>query len=277
MKILLLGKTGLVGNAIFSVFKKDNSLITPSHAECDITKEANLTNCIKTFDPQLIINATGYTDVDAAETHKEETFQLNAKAVEFLAQISREYDIPLIHFSTDYVFDGKKKDGYVESEMPAPLGVYGASKALGEKSLITIAKKYYLIRTSWLYGPGSENFVDTVISRTSQDKELRIVDDQYGNPTYSLDLAWTLLHLLNGKNYGIYHIVNTGDTSWYAFAQEIFRQLGVPQKIIPINSRKLGRLAKRPEYSILLNTKLPQLRHWKEALADYLQNKQLIL
>lgn len=277
MKILLLGKTGLLGKAMLSVFQGHHEIIGLSHTECDITDKKSIDSAVKFHKPALIINTTGYTSVDRAEDEKERAFSVNAEGVLNLCKILAPEKIPLVHFSTDYVFDGTKSEGYIESDSPSPISVYGASKAAAEHEILKNLKSYYLVRTAWLYGPGGKNFVDTMLTLAEEEKPLKIVNDQIGNPTYTFDLAQAVLRLLDGKAYGIYHIVNEGDCSWYEFACEIFRELGVPQEIIPITSEALNRKAKRPKYSMLRNTKLHHLRPWREALTSYLQEKQLIL
>lgn len=277
MKILLLGKTGLLGQALFNILKEHHEIFAPAHNECDITNAAQLEKCINENPPEIAINATGYTQVDKAEQEKKKAFLINAQSVANLAQILNQKNIPLVHFSTDYVFDGSKPEGYSENESPNPLSIYAKSKVEGEKHILNILNRYYLIRTAWLYGPGKKNFVDTILELSRKKQPLKIVNDQIGNPTLTLDVAQAVLRLLESKNYGIYHIVNDGSCSWYEFAVEIFNQIGVPQEIIPIASEELNRPAKRPKYSILLNTKLPRLRHFKEALKSYLTEKTLIL
>ncbi|MBI2638748.1 dTDP-4-dehydrorhamnose reductase [Candidatus Peregrinibacteria bacterium] len=279
MKILLLGKTGLLGQALFRVFSNHHIVIAPSHEECDVTNPANLKAVFSAQPFDLVINATGYTKVDDAEKNRDAAFLLNAAAVKNLCQILAHKNTAFVHFSTDYIFDGANKEGYIESDSPAPLSVYGASKAAGEKEILSSLKSFYLIRSSWIFGPDGKNFVDTMIELRHKNpgKPLKVVDDQIGCPTFTLDLAQAVFGLLETKNYGIYHIVNSGSCSWYEFAQEIFHQLGVPQEIIPITSQELNRPAKRPACSILKNTKLAPLRSWKHALGDYLMNKTLIL
>lgn len=277
MRILLLGKTGLLGKALLSVFQDHHRILAASHNECDITNKKSLEAIVHSFQPELVINATGYTAVDRAEDEKDAAFAVNAEGVRSLCEILAPANIPLVHFSTDYVFNGEKSEGYAESDSPSPISAYGASKAAGEQAVLEYLKNYFLIRTAWLYGPGGKNFVDTMLTLVEEGKPLKIVNDQRGNPTYTLDLAQAILRLLNGKAYGIYHIVNEGNCAWHELAVEIFRQLGVPQEIIPITSAELNRKAKRPQYSMLLNTKLPKLRPWREALSSYLQQKQLLL
>lgn len=276
MKILLLGK-GLLGKAMLSAFQDHHEILALSHDECDITNKKSFEISLRSNKPEIVVNATGYTAVDRAEDEKDRAFAVNAEGVSNLCEILAPERIPLVHFSTDYVFDGKKSEGYSESDSPSPISVYGASKAVGEREIQKYLKNYFLIRTAWLYGPGGKNFVDTMLTVAQEGKPLKIVNDQIGNPTSTYDLAQAVLRLLNGSSYGIYHIVNEGDCSWYELAVEIFRQLGVPQEIIPITSEELHRKARRPKYSMLRNTKLPKLRNWKEALTDYLMNKEIIL
>lgn len=277
MKIFLLGKSGLLGHAIASVFQGQHELFSPSSDECDITSKPSLRRCLDEARPDFVINAAGYAQVDRAEEEQKKAFALNSKAVTSLVLILKEKNIPLLHFGSDYDFDGKKKTGYSELDMPAPLSAYGRSKFEGELAVTQNFEKFYLVRTAWLFGPGGKNFVDTMLFLAQEDAPIRVVNDQIGCPTFTFDLAQALLGLLKGKPYGIYHIVNDGNTSWYDFAVEIFSQLGIPKKIIPIRSAELKRPALRPANSILLNTKLPKLRHWKRALADYLQDKQFII
>lgn len=279
MKILLLGKSGLLGQALEKVLREFCEIRALGHQECDITDTKSLEKQIISAQPDIIINATGYTAVDDAEKYKNEAFKINSEAVGNIAKIAAKKNISLVHFSTDYVFDGEKCEGYAETDSPAPISVYGDSKASGEQEIIRTAKKFWLVRTAWLYGPGGKNFVDTIINlmHKNEGKPLRIVNDQIGNPTLTLDLAQAVLGLLETKNYGIYHIVNSGQCSWYEFAQEIFRILGIPQKIIPITSSELNRPAPRPKYSILKNSKTTPLRPWQEALKEYLKVKTLIL
>lgn len=278
MRILLFGKNGLLGSAIFGA-SKGHEIIGPSHSECDICNTAEVASQISKVSPDVVINATGYTAVDKAETESDKAFEINAKAVGGLAKMLAEKNITLVHFSTDYIFDGLNPNGYKETDSPFPLSVYGKSKAAGEQEIFKHLKNYHLIRTSWLYGPGGKNFVDTMIElhRKNGGKPLKVVNDQRGCPTYSIDLANAVLGLLKAKKHGIFHVVNNGSCTWYEFAVEIFRQLGVNQPVDPITSKDLNRPAPRPKCSILLNTKLPRLRPWQEALEDYLSNKTLIL
>ena len=277
MKILLFGKTGLLGHALFDALSGEHEVLAPEHRACDVTDEKSLEKIFKNTKPDVVINATGYTSVDKAETDRQTAFALNHLAVANFARILKPTEIPFVHFSTDYVFDGMNSTGYDENASPAPLSTYGASKAAGEMEIIKNLKKYYLIRTSWLYGPHGKNFVDAMLACAEKGEPIKVVQDQIGNPTYSPDLAQAVSAVLKGTPYGIYHIVNEGDTSWYDFAVEIFQELGVPITITPVTTKELNRKAARPRYSMLRNTKLQKLRHWKKALEDYLVNKTLII
>lgn len=278
MKILLFGKNGLLGSALVKFLSRAHEVASFSHEECDICDEKSVRSAIKKTKPDLVINATGYTNVDKAEQEEEKAFSINEKGVENIAKNLESSKIPLIHFSTDYIFDGGEKEGYVESDSPSPLSVYGASKAAGEKAIVRILKNFYIVRTAWLYGPGGKNFVDTILSLAQKNEQLRVVADQMGSPTFTFDLADAVANLIKSAlPFGIYHLVNEGSLSWYEFAVEIFHQLGVPKQIIPITAEELARPARRPKFSFLRNTKFAKLRPWKEALKEYLQNKTLIL
>lgn len=252
----------------------DHDLAAIDQAELDITNEAQVKEFIASQRPELIINAAAYTAVDKAETERDHAFAVNADGVKHLALAAHEHDATLVHFSTDYIFAGDNPDGYAENAVPAnPVNAYGESKLAGEQALAASGARAYLIRTAWLYGDGP-NFVDTMLRLAETKSELSVVDDQYGCPTYTRDLATAAKDLLaNQYQPGIYHLVNEGQTTWRQFAVEIFRQAGKNVVVNPITSAEYPRPAKRPQYSILKNTKGPALRPWPEALADYLKTR----
>jgi len=281
-KTLILGSHGMLGQALFEVFNnKKYETIAWDREDLDITDNRKVTQVITTIKPKIIINAAGYTDVDGAETDQELAMKVNAQAVGYLAKVSRLVDALFIHISTDYVFDGKNKKGYKETDFSdKSLNVYGESKRLGEEALIKEAEnklKYYLIRTSWLFGSGGKNFVKTMIGTAYQRKDLSVVDDQQGKPTYAKDLASTIKYIIESDlESGIYHFTNEPKLTWHKFAKIIFDikkeidpSFPVP-KVFPVSSEEFPRPAKRPEYSVLLNTKLPKGRNIKTALRDYL-------
>lgn len=262
----------MLGKDLMSVFAA-NEPVGVDREEMDITDPQAVIKKIDDVQPDVIINASGYTAVDVAETPdgQQEAISINGIAVGTLAELCAQRDIPLVHFSTDYVFDGMKVGEYKENDTPAPLNQYGKSKLLGETLLQKHCSKFYLIRTSWLYGKHGKNFVDTMIKLGKQGNQLTVVDDQIGKPTWAYDLAESVLTLLVEKRpYGIYHLVNEEAVSWHAFAVEIFQQLEMEVDIIPVSSQEFSRPAPRPHNSALANTKFPLLRSHKDALQQYL-------
>lgn len=276
---LIIGAKGMLGQDLVKVFSADKNydVIAWDLENLDITNKNDVFEKIGKLKPKIIINAAAYTDVDRCEdmAKKDLCMKVNGEAVGYLASCASKLNAILVHYSTDYVFSGKKQEGYKEDEKEiAPINFYGKSKALGEKKLKENTKKFYLIRTSWLYGKGGRNFVDTMLKLSKTKKELKVVNDQHGKPTYTLDLAKKTKELID-KNlpYGIYHITNEGETTWFSFAKKIFELAKINVKVIPCTSAEFPRPASRPAYSSLINTKLSPLRPWKEALKEYLATK----
>ena len=253
--------------------------------ELNITNEAEVRQKVIELRPNVVVNAAAYTNVDGAEdsANQEVCLTVNGNAVRYLASVAKELDIPLVHYSTDYVFPGDKKTGYAEDDAPGPaVNYYGQSKLAGERALKEVGGRFYLLRTAWLYGPGGKNFVDTMLklgkersspSTSSGLPALQVVDDQHGSPTFTKDVAGATRAVLeNREKYppGIYHAVNFGETTWYDFAKKIFETAGISVDVQPTTSDKFVRPAKRPKYSILQNTRGPKLRHWQDALQEYL-------
>lgn len=279
MRTLILGCKGLLGTELKWAFS-DFEPHCLDREDIDVTNEKSVKSVFSEIKPALVINATGFTNVDAAEDAKEEAMDVNGRALGLIAKFAKKYDAILVHYSTDYIFNGKKKRGYNEDDKPArkPMNVYGESKLLGEKILKKNYKKYYLIRTSWLFGPGGRDFIDTVI-KLSERGEMKIKNDEHGKPTYAKDLAQATIALIHGEvPYGTYHIVNEGATTWYNYAEKIIELYGKKKrwrrkkfpKIIPVSSAEFPAPAKRPAYSILNNNKFIHLRPWTEALEEYL-------
>lgn len=277
MKILITGSKGMLAQEIAEVFSGEE-LLLPGREELDITGKDAVREIVKKESPDIIINCAAYTDVEKAEEEREEAMAVNARAVGNLARAAAENNAIFVHFSTDYVFDGRKKDGYKEDETPKnPVNFYGISKLAGESEILNVAQykdgfRYYLIRTSWVFGAGGKNFVETVTSLSLSKPELRVVDDQIGKPTYALDLARATKTLLEKKYpFGIYHIVNDGAVTWYNYARKILELKGINVSVKPQSAKDSGAKAARPQHSILLNTKFPPLRPWQEALKEYLE------
>jgi len=228
--------------------------------------------------PDIVINCTAYTKVDLAETETEEAEIVNVKNVSFLAEYAKKFNYKLIHFSTDYVFDGKEKS-YTENFSTNPISFYGQTKKRGEDLVLALKEQGLVIRTSWLFGPSGSNFVQSVVRKLKTGEELKIVNDQKGSPTYTKDLVQATLSLKEKS--GLYHFSNSGSTTWFSFAKKIKNLLNFDNKISAIKTKDLNLPAKRPRYSILDCNKYKrdsgkEIRDWKKALKTYLSEIGLL-
>ena len=275
--IFLIGSNGMLGHALTAILSQQHKLICFDLPELDITDLASFKSAVISHQPNLIINVAAYTDVDGCETNTELAFAANARGPRNLAIVCSELNIPLVHISTDYIFDGTSIAPYQESDAPNPQSVYGKSKLVGEQHVRKLCPKHYIIRTSWLYGEHGKNFVATMLRLAQERDELGVVNDQTGSPTYTVDLAQAIAELITQPAYGTYHITNSGTCTWYEFTLEIFKQAGIRGvRVNPITTEEINRPAPRPQNSVLdnynwrLQGKEP-LRHYKEALADCLK------
>ena len=260
IKTLILGASGMLGTDLCRVFPDAVKL---THDDIDIADREQVIETIKRIAPDVVINAAAYTDVDGCEDNRELAFDVNGRAPGYIAEGCSLVGAKLVHFSTDYVFAGSKEE-YVESDITGPINVYGESKLLGERNIIENMNDHRIIRTSWLFGHHGGNFVDTMLRLSGEMNEVMVVDDQFGKPTFTADLAYKIVEII-GFEPGIYHITNEGVCSWYEFASAVI------SNVVPCNSDEFVRKAKRPTYSVLVNTKTTPMRHWKDALADYLK------
>ncbi|MFA6296242.1 MAG: dTDP-4-dehydrorhamnose reductase [Patescibacteria group bacterium] len=276
MKILITGARGMLGQDLCSLLEKEHEIIKYDREELDITNAEMVDEVLPKLNPNAVINCAAFTDVDGCEeqTKKEIAMKVNGYGPGNLAKACAKLDIPFFHYSTDYIFNGQEKNGYKEDyDKIDPINAYGETKALGEKLIKENCTKYYILRTAWLYGKLGKNFVDTMLQLAQKNDNLRVVNDQHGKPTFTLDLAKRTKEILDQKvKPGIYHVTNEGEASWYDFANEIFKIKGVKIKVTPCKTSEFPRKAIRPEYSALINTKLPAMRKWQEALAEYLAN-----
>ncbi|MFA5995264.1 MAG: dTDP-4-dehydrorhamnose reductase [Patescibacteria group bacterium] len=270
-RALLLGANGMLGWQLQQAFS-DYHLTSWTRADLDITNQTQVLEKITALKPAIIINTAAYTAVDQCESNRAIAFLVNAEAPKYLALAAKQINAVLVHYSTDYVFNGTKAAGYLENDTEInPVSVYGESKAAGEQAIQKILKNYYIIRTAWLYGEHGMNFVDTMLRLAKEKPELKVVHDQHGSPTYTKDLAEQTRYILEQPMpYGIYHVTNSGVCTWYEFAKTIFIVANTKIKVTPCTTAEFPRPAKRPEYSVLLNTKLPPLRSWQKAAQDYL-------
>lgn len=273
MKILVTGARGMLGQDLCPILEDEGyEVIETDINNLDITDIVMVKKVLGAEKPDILIHCAGYTAVDKAEEEKDLAFLINGKGSENLAKICAEFDILMIYISTDYVFDGEKKEAYLPDDTTNPQSVYGASKLEGERVVQKYCKKYYITRTSWLYGHHGKNFVETMISlaqKSDKGAELKVVDDQVGCPTWTVELANGIVKLLEDEaDYGIYHICGSGKTSWYNFAKEIFALEGLKVNLKPCTTEEFPRPAKRPKNSMMENQGI--CRNWKVALKDYL-------
>ena len=278
MKILLLGHKGMLGSDLLEQMSHHHEVIGMDVDEIDITSAGDCVKAIEDTAPQIVINAAGYTNVDGCETAKEECFAVNAEALKNIAVACHRKNIRIIHFSTDYVFNGTVSAPYKEDDDCDPINTYGASKLAGERYLQTLAQNYIIIRTAWLYGVNGKNFVRTILEKAKTTPRLTVVDDQLGSPTYTKDLAAAVDLLIEKNAQGIFHVTNRGSCSWYQFAVKILQESGIENvEVSPIKSDQLARTAKRPAYSILsmqkfISTTGKAMQPWQFGLQDYLES-----
>jgi dTDP-4-dehydrorhamnose reductase len=257
MKILLTGANGQVGYEIIAACKAlPITLIACNRQDLDITNQHSITDTIGHHAPDFVINAAAYTAVDRAEKEPELAFAVNAKAPEYLAKTCKKYRIPLLHLSTDYVFDGRSNKPYCENDMANPLGVYGHSKWLGEKAIRDHWDKHIILRVSWVFGRHGHNFVKTMLRLMQEQEELRIVADQHGCPTYAGDIANAILNVISKPIWGTFHYCGTPATTWHGFAAAILEKARnaqpiVSKKLIAILTKDYPMPAERPVNSVL--------------------------
>jgi len=289
LRILLTGAHGQLGSELLPLLQPLGEVVAAGRAECDFSAPDSIRGLVEDARPQLIINTAAYTAVNDAESQRELAFAINATAPGVLAEEARRHSAMLIHYSTDYVFDGGKAGPYTESDEPSPLNVYGASKLAGERSVAAVGGRWIILRTSWVYGPGGNNFLRTIRRLAREREELRIVDDQVGAPTSSLQLARATLRLaeqcapLDQPQFprGLYHCTASGSVSWCGFARAIVEgmQAGAPEsrrvlsQITSVSSSEYPTAARRPLNSVLSNEKFRRtfgfrLESWKEGLTE---------
>ena len=274
--ILVVGANGMLGQDLMQVL--EGEIRGVDIGDIDITSMESVQRVLFTLKPGVVVNAAAYTDVDGCELNRELAMQVNAEGVAHLAMICRDIGARLVHVSTDYVFDGAGGEPYQEDDLPNPLSVYGESKLAGEMNA-RLTEDHLIVRTQWLYGVHGKNFVETMLRLARERRELSVVDDQIGSPTWTMDLALAIRTLLEKGSRGTYHAVNSGSCSWNDFARAIFAEAGVEVEVTPMTTAELGRPARRPLYSVLDCGKLERdaglkLEPWHEALKKYLQSRK---
>lgn len=279
-KVLVLGARGMLGSALMALFSPSFEVVGLGHADVDVAFEKEVRRAVHDIQPDIVIHAAAYTDVDGCERNPDRAFETNTQGTLRVVQACREIGATLVYISTDYVFDGRGVAPYREDDPVHPLSVYGKSKLGGERHVQDGLDEFVIVRTQWLFGRGGRNFVTTVLEWAEDGRALTIVNDQFGSPTYVVDLSQTILRLLEKGCWGIFHVANSSSCSWYEFAREIFEVAGVPDvAIIPVEGASLGRPAPRPRHCILDCGRLTRetgvtMRSWQSALRDFLKERR---
>jgi dTDP-4-dehydrorhamnose reductase len=283
-RILVIGAKGMLGRDLVEILRSSSRV--DQHLDCeilgwdieeiDIQEEKNTVTKIESLRPNIVINIAAYTNVDGCESHDEKAFVINAEGMRHVALGALRCRAKVVYLSTDYIFDGKKREPYLEDDPPHPLSVYGRSKLRGEQYVQEMVEDALIVRTQWLYGKYGNNFVASVLRQAREKKVLSIINDQVGSPTYTIDLSRAISVLIQCDARGVFHVANSDLCTWFAFGQEILKLSGMEGvRIVPISSEELGRPATRPLYSVLNTEKLKRetgmtLRPWSEALKEYL-------
>ena len=277
MKVLITGSNGRLGPDLIDVLDGKHELIKTTSKSLDITDKDKVKDYIVNEHPDMVINSAAYTDVDGCETNQEMAYKVNGEGVKNLALACKLVDCPLVHISTDYVFNGENTKPWMEDDEVGPISIYGKSKLQGEEAIESILDKFFIIRTSWLYGINGGNFPKTMLELAKTHDTLTVVTDEIGTPTYTLDLAQAIAELIETDYYGIYHITNSDYCSWFDFAKYIFEVKDIDVNVVPVTAEEFARPASRPHYSVLNNSYwikngFKSLRSYKEAIKDYLKH-----
>ena len=279
MRILLTGSKGQVGSALVPALAPLGEVNAFDRQALDLLDLQSIKSTVARVKPDVIVNAAAYTAVDRAERKKDIAFEVNFHAVQELARQARSINALLVHFSTDYVFDGEKPTPYVESDAPNPLGVYGRSKLEGERAIAASGCRHLIFRTSWVYAARGKNFLHAILAAAKEKPELRVVDDQHGAPTSSEVIAGAVAQVLANPraagNPGVYHLSAAGETTWHGFATELLRAKGLGTPVVAINSDEFPAAARRPKNSLLDNSKIRAafgvaMPDWRQSLAAVL-------
>jgi dTDP-4-dehydrorhamnose reductase len=283
MRVLVLGSNGQLGSDLLDIWRRKQpefEVIHITRKELDVTHLEDIKERLKSYAFDMLVNCTSYHKTDEAEKNATQAFTINAHAVRAMAEACENKDAGFIHISTDYVFSGDINRPYVETDCPCPINVYGASKAMGESLALMAHNQVFVLRVASLFGVAGAsgkggNFVETMLSIAKEKGEVRVINDITMSPTSTAEVANMILGFIEQQpEPGIYHAVNSGEATWYEFAQEIINQAGVDAQVLPISSDEFPAVAKRPAYSVLNNTKISafvgNILHWKQALTKYL-------
>ena len=278
MRTLIFGSKGQLGRDLVLVSGGMGAVAGYDLPELDITSPAAVAACIEDFRPDVVINAAAYTDVERAEDDATTAFRVNETGAGIVAEAAAAAGVPVVYVSTDYVFDGTKGAPYVPDDPVNPLSVYASSKEAGERAVRPAAPRHFIVRTAWLYGPGGNNFVEKILRAAATRPSLKVIEDEVGCPTHTLDLSRAILALCATQAYGTYHAVNVGACSRFDFARAIVRFAGLDTPVTPCLSTEFPMKARRPmrselDVSKIENTIGQKMRPWQEALEDYMDRR----
>jgi len=276
-KVLVTGASGQLGqDVVITLAEAGFDVQGFGHAELDITNMNQVQHVLGEVRPDIVIHSAAYTKVDQAETDVKAAYAVNAIGTRNIAVVSGAIGAKLVYISTDYVFNGEEEQPYTEFDQPSPLGVYGKSKYAGETFVRDFHSAFFILRTSWVFGAHGGNFVKTMLKLADTQPELKVVDDQRGCPTYTVDLAGFIRAVIQTSNYGTYHVSNSGNCSWYEFAKAIFEQSGKTVKVVPVTTKEFPRPAPRPKNSVFDHMAIrlngfEDLPDWRHALGRFLK------
>ena len=278
MRVLVTGAMGMLGRDVTAAcHARDHEVVALAHAALDITSPPAVEEALTRYRPDAVVNCAAFTDVDGAEDDEPGAMRVNDEGAAVLAGAAASVGAKIVYPSSDYVFDGARHRPYVESDIPSSLSAYGRSKQAGETSVAVANPRHFIVRSSWLFGLGGENFVETMLRLGTEQSEILVVSDQVGCPTYTRHLGEALALLAEGDDFGIHHVAGAGHCSWYEFAQEIFDQAGLEVRVMSATTDMLARKAPRPPYSVLGTERRDgiALPHWRNGLAAYLAEREL--
>jgi dTDP-4-dehydrorhamnose reductase len=276
MKILVCGAGGMLGRDVVRAAETANhEVVGLPRGDLDVTDAEAVAAAVSSAAPGAVVNCAAYTNVDGAEEAPEEAMRVNAEAARHVAAAAAEAGAAVVYPSTDYVFDGRRDAPYVESDEPGPLSSYGRSKLAGERETASANPRAFVVRTSWLFGTGGRNFVETMLTLGREQGQVVVVRDQVGSPTYTGHLAEGIVRLLDSRAYAVHHMSGGGECSWYEFAVEIFDQAGVDCRVLSCTTEEFPRPAPRPAHSVLESEwdGAIELPHWREGLRAYLAER----
>ena len=279
MKVMILGASGQLAREFQRQWRGRYDLAVMTVSDLDVSRIESVRNMVSDIAPDVLVNCAAYNSVDEAEKHPSDAFRVNALGPKNLAIAANDRGIPLVHFSTDYIFDGKLDRHYIEYDKPDPLGIYGRSKLAGELAVKDHTCRFYIVRVAWLAGRKGRNFVETMLELGADRKNLNVVNDQIGTPTFCPDVVRHVEKLLKSEQYGIYHMTGKGECTWYEYAKEIFRLAGMDHvSIEPVSTEEFARPASRPAYCVLDNMMLrltvgDDMPPWQEGLEAYMSNR----